>query len=189
MRSAMDLEHSFGPAYARGRLLKGTAAMRGDRRGRGRVGRDGGWRADAGDSVAGLLPAEGRRAAALWRAEGGGSRGAWRTTAERMAWLNREAAEFALYELDERSEELTPVDFRDTGNLDCKLVHAFSAEAALQRCRAGIDRIRACCRRTRAMGSSCGPAARGRWVCICMGWNLRGCGWALRREALRVAKR
>ena len=25
-RSAMDLEHSFGPAYARGRLLKGTAA-------------------------------------------------------------------------------------------------------------------------------------------------------------------
>ena len=26
MRSAMDLEHSFGPAYVRGRLLKGTAA-------------------------------------------------------------------------------------------------------------------------------------------------------------------
>src|ERR1700738_814013 len=26
MRAAMDLEHSFGPAYARGRLLKGTAA-------------------------------------------------------------------------------------------------------------------------------------------------------------------
>jgi len=25
-RSAMDLEHSFGPAYARGRLLRGTAA-------------------------------------------------------------------------------------------------------------------------------------------------------------------
>jgi len=26
LRSAMDLEHSFGPAYIRGRLLKGTAA-------------------------------------------------------------------------------------------------------------------------------------------------------------------
>ncbi len=26
MRSAMDLEHSFGPAYVRGRLLRGTAA-------------------------------------------------------------------------------------------------------------------------------------------------------------------
>ena len=26
LRSAMDLEHSFGPAYVRGRLLKGTAA-------------------------------------------------------------------------------------------------------------------------------------------------------------------
>ena len=26
MRSAMDLEHSFGPAYVRGHLLRGTAA-------------------------------------------------------------------------------------------------------------------------------------------------------------------
>ena len=26
LRSAMDLEHSFGPAYVRGRLLSGTAA-------------------------------------------------------------------------------------------------------------------------------------------------------------------
>jgi hypothetical protein len=26
LRSAMDLEHSFGPAYVRGRLLRGTAA-------------------------------------------------------------------------------------------------------------------------------------------------------------------
>ena len=67
--------------------------------------------------------------------------GAWRTTAERMAWLNHAAADFQLFTLDERSEELTPVDFRDTGNLESRLVHAFSAAAAIERCQAGIDRL------------------------------------------------
>ena len=67
--------------------------------------------------------------------------GAWRTTAERMAWLNHAAADFQLFTLDERSEELAPVDFRDTGNLQSRLVHAFSAAAAIERCQAGIDRL------------------------------------------------
>ncbi|MGA2848469.1 MAG: hypothetical protein ABSE46_05710, partial [Terracidiphilus sp.] len=67
--------------------------------------------------------------------------GAWRTTAERMAWLNHKAADFQLYTLDERSEELTAVDYRDTGNLDARLVHAFDADAAIERCEAGIDRL------------------------------------------------
>jgi hypothetical protein len=67
--------------------------------------------------------------------------GAWRTTAERMAWLNHAAADFQLFALDERSEELTLVDFRDIGNLDSRLVHAFSSGAALERCRSGIDRL------------------------------------------------
>jgi hypothetical protein len=67
--------------------------------------------------------------------------GAWRTTAERMAWLNHAAANFELYTLDERSEELTAVDFRDTGNLESRLVHAFSAAAAIERCQGGLDKI------------------------------------------------
>jgi hypothetical protein len=66
--------------------------------------------------------------------------GAQRTTAERMAWLNH-AAEFELYTLDERSEELAPVDVRDGGNLESRLVHAFSAQAAIERCRDGLDRL------------------------------------------------
>jgi hypothetical protein len=33
------------------------------------------------------------------------------------------------------------VDFRDTGNLESRLVHAFSAAAAIERCQAGIDRL------------------------------------------------
>jgi hypothetical protein len=60
-----------------------------------------------------------------------------------MAWLNHAAANFELYMLDDRSEELTQVDFRDTGNLESRLVHAYSADAALERCRAGVDQLMA----------------------------------------------
>lgn len=141
MRSAMDLEHSFGPAYVRGRLLRGTAA-------------DaviGVGQAESGAMVDGVLTL-----GILWldycRQHGDGRRhfgglkvvvpaGARRTTGERMAWLNHAAAEFQLFTLDEHSEELVEVDFRDTGNLESRLVHAFSAAAAIERCRAGIDRL------------------------------------------------
>ena len=143
LRSAMDLEHSFGPAYVRGRLLKGTVA----------------------DAIIGVGEAEPAAIVdgvltlgVLWldycrqRAEGrrhfGGLKvvvptGAWRTTAERMAWMNHAAAEFQLFTLDERSEDLVQVDFRDTGNLESRLVHAFSTTAAIERCREGLDRLMA----------------------------------------------
>ncbi len=142
-RSAMDLEHSFGPAYVRGRLFQGPSA----------------------DAVIGVSQAESAAMidgvltlGVLWldhcrqhadtRHHFGGLKvvvpaGAWRTTAERMAWLNHAAARFVLYTLDERSEELAPVDYRDTGNLESRLVHAFSAAAALERCQSGIDSLMA----------------------------------------------
>ena len=141
LRSAMDLEHSFGPAYVRGRLLKGTAAD-------AVIGVSA---AESGAMVDGILTL-----GILWldhcRQKSDGRRhfgglkvivpnGAWRTTAERMAWLNHGAAEFQLFTLDERSEELEQVDFRDTGNLDSRLVHAFSSVAAIERCGAGIARL------------------------------------------------
>jgi hypothetical protein len=141
LRSAMDLEHSFGPAYVRGRLLRGTAA----------------------DAVIGVSEAESAAMVdgiltlgILWldhcrqhrdaRRHFGGLKvivpaGAWRTTAERMAWMNHAAADFQLFTLEERSEELEPVDFRDTGNLESRLVHAYSSTAAIERCQAGIDRL------------------------------------------------
>jgi len=140
-RSAMDLEHSFGPAYVRGRLLRGTAA----------------------DAVIGVSEAESAATidgvltlGILWldycrqhsdgRRHFGGLKvivpaGAWRTTAERMAWLNQTTADFQLFTLDARSEELAPADFRDTGNLESRLVHAFSPTAAIERCQSGIDRL------------------------------------------------
>jgi hypothetical protein len=141
LRSAMDLEHSFGPAYVRGRLLRGTCA----------------------DAVIGVGQAESAAMVdgvltlgILWldhcRQKGDARRhfgglkvivpdGAWRTTAERMAWLNHAAADFQLFTLDERSEELTAIDFRDTGNLESRLVHAFSAAAAIERCQDGVRRL------------------------------------------------
>ncbi len=56
-RSAMDLEHSFGPAYVRGRLLKGTSGGSGHRRQRGGVVGNHRRRSDPRNSVARLLPA------------------------------------------------------------------------------------------------------------------------------------
>jgi hypothetical protein len=140
-RSAMDLEHSFGPAYVRGRLLKGTAAEA----------VIGVAEAEPGALVDGILTL-----GILWldycrqhgdaRRHFGGLKvivpeGAWRTTAERMAWLNHGAARFELYTLNERSEELIQIDWRDTGNLQSMLVHAYSSSAAVDRCRQGLDRL------------------------------------------------
>jgi hypothetical protein len=143
LRSAMDLEHSFGPAYVRGRLLRGTAAE-------AIIGVSEAESADVVEGVLtlGILWLDYCRQKSEGRRHFGGLKvivpaGAWRTTAERMAWLNHAAAEFQLFTLDERSEELTLVDFRDTGNLESRLVHAFSASAATERCGEGIDRLMA----------------------------------------------
>jgi len=137
----MDLEHSFGPAYVRGHLLKGTAAEA----------VIGVGESESASMIDGVLTL-----GILWldhcRRHGDGRRhfgglkvivpaGTWRTTAERMAWLNHAAADFQLFTLDERSEELAEVDFRDTGNLDSRLVHAFSAEAAIERSQDGVARL------------------------------------------------
>jgi hypothetical protein len=141
MRSAMDLEHSFSPAYVRGRLLRGTAAD-------AVIGVS---QAESGAIVDGILTL-----GVLWldycrqhgdaRRHFGGLKvivppGAWRTTAERMAWLNHGAGSFELYTLDERSEELAAIDYRDIGNVASRLVHAFLPEGAIERCRAGLDRL------------------------------------------------
>ena len=140
-RSAMDLEHSFGPAYVRGRLLKGTSA----------IAVIGVSQAESSAIIDGVLTL-----GVLWldycrqhtnaRRHFGGLKvivpaGNWRTTAERMAWLNHAAADFQLFTLDERSEELEAVDFRDTGNIESRLVRAFSPSAALERCQPAIDRL------------------------------------------------
>jgi hypothetical protein len=141
LRSAMDLEHSFGPAYTRGHLLRGTAAQ-------AIIGVSEAESASTIDGILtlGILWLDHCRQKADARRHFGGlkvivPKNAFRTAAERMAWLNHAAADFQLFTLDERGEELEPVDFRDSGNQTARLMHAFSTEAALERCQPGIDRI------------------------------------------------
>ncbi len=149
-RTATDLEHSFGPAYVRGSLVRGPAAeaVIG-------VGSDESSAMVDGILTLGLLWLDHCRERSVQRVgRGEGSRhfeglkvivpeGAWRTTAERMAWLNRGAAKFQLFTLDERSEELVEIDFQDTGNAESRLVHAFDAGLARERAALGMSRVMA----------------------------------------------
>ena len=141
LRSAMDLEHSFGPAYIRGRMLRGTAAE-------AIIGVSNTESATTIDGILtlGILWLDHCRQKSDARRHFGGlkvivPRGSERTTAERMAWLNHAAADFQLFTLDERSEELESVDFRDRGNQTARLMHAFSPQAALERCRSSIGKL------------------------------------------------
>ena len=52
---------------------------------------------------------------------------------ERMANLNRGAAKWSLFELDERHDALQEIDCSDRGNVATRLVHATNEAAALER--------------------------------------------------------
>jgi hypothetical protein len=60
---------------------------------------------------------------------------------ERMANLNRDAAKWSLFELDERHDALVEVDCADRGNVATRLVHAADDEAARERFRESIVRV------------------------------------------------
>src|ERR1035438_1900313 len=60
---------------------------------------------------------------------------------ERMANLNRAAAKWSLFELDERHDALVEIDCTDRGNVATRLVHATNETAALARFAESIARI------------------------------------------------
>ena len=60
-----------------------------------------------------------------------------------MANLNRSAAKWSLYELDERHDALVEIDCSDRGNVSTRLVHATNETAALERFAESIARIHA----------------------------------------------
>ncbi len=124
LRTAMDLEKSFGPAYARGSLVKGQQA----------------WvviavnEEETPATVDGILTL-----GILWlddcRSKGDGRRvyhglkvivprGMGALTASRMAWLNERAAQWELWELNQKTEELEQREPGDHGNLATRLLHA-----------------------------------------------------------------
>ncbi|HXB62030.1 MAG TPA: hypothetical protein VNU94_04170, partial [Acidobacteriaceae bacterium] len=141
-RSAMDLERSFGPAYARGTLVRGQNA----------------WAVIAVNAEETQATIDGiATLGILWlagcRERGDGKRlfqglrvivprGASALTLSRLAWLNPNAAQWELWELDERSEELTQRDLADQGNLKTKLLHAPNVAAAQERFAVSTARVR-----------------------------------------------
>lgn len=132
-RTAMDLEKSFGPAYARGSLVQGQKA----------------WAVIAVNeeetqaTVDGILTL-----GILWlhycRESGDGRRvyqglklivprGMAVLTLSRLAWLHPGAAQWELWELDQKNEELEQRDASDHGNLTTRLLHAPNETAAQER--------------------------------------------------------
>ncbi len=143
LRTAMDLERSFGPAYARGMLVRGSSAW-------AVIGVNG---EESQALVDGVLTL-----GALWlhhcREKAGGRRiveglrvivprGKSAVTASRMAWMSERAAKWELYELDEKNEELFLRDHESQGNLDSRLIHAPNTSAAQERFQPAVERVRA----------------------------------------------
>jgi hypothetical protein len=143
LRTAMDLERSFGPSYARGTLVCGNSA----------------WALIAVNTeesqslVDGILTL-----GVLWlhycREQSGGRRlveglrvivprGRSAVTAARMAWMNARAAKWELYELDEKTEELYQREYNDQGNFESRLVHAPNTGAAEERFQSAIQCVQA----------------------------------------------
>ncbi|MEO6829435.1 MAG: hypothetical protein ABI164_06460 [Acidobacteriaceae bacterium] len=143
LRTAMDLERSFGPAYARGMLVRGSSA----------------WAVIAinGEESQALIDGA-LTLGVLWlhhcREQSGGRRvveglrlilprGKSSVIAARLRWMNRRAANWELYELDEKTEELYLRDPESQGNLDSHLIHAPNTAAAQDRFFPAIERVRA----------------------------------------------
>ena len=145
-RTAMDLEKSFGPAYARGSLVHGNQA----------------WAVIAVNAEETQTTVDGiLTLGVLWLAhcrETSGDRRPWRQyrglrmivprgmatlTASRLAWMNRDAAQWELWEFDEKTEEMEQRDAADHGNLTTRLIHAPNEAAARERFAEAAARVMA----------------------------------------------
>ncbi len=142
-RTSMDLERSFGPAYARGVLTKGTQA----------------WAAIAVNQEETQATVDGvLTLGVLWlavcRENAGGRRlfqglkviaprGMETLTLSRLAWMNTDAAHWELWAFDEDTEELVQRDPADHGNLLTRLIHAPNQTAAQERFAESAARVMA----------------------------------------------
>jgi hypothetical protein len=142
LSTAMDLERSFGPIYARGLLRQGQSgfALLGVNSQETQGSIDAAltfgilWLNACRQAQAGKLVVEGLKMflpigkSALVR--------------ERMAQLNRSTAKWQLYELDEREDNLKEIDVSDCGNVATRLVRAVDESAAQERFASEIGTVR-----------------------------------------------
>jgi len=140
-RTAMDLEKSFGPAYARGSLVKGNQAFAviavNDQESQTTI---------DGILTLGILWLQACREQASGRRLYQGLKlilpqGTSQLTLSRLAWLNPDAAQWHLYELDPATEDLTQLDPTDQGNLRSRLIHHPDETAASARFSTAIAQI------------------------------------------------
>ena len=142
LTSAADLDKSFSPVYCRGVQRRGRAAF-------ALFGVNGGEMQSAIDGALtfALLWLQNLREKESGRAVVEGARlivppGRGAVVRERMAHLDRGAAKFELYELDERDRALVPLDCDDRGNIATRLVRNPDAAAAYERFASEIARVR-----------------------------------------------
>ena len=141
LTTAIDLEKSFGPIYARGALRKGQTAFAilGVNAAETQASIDAAltfgilWLEVCRQSSAGKFLVEGLH---LFVPHGCSA-----LVRERMANLNPAAAKWSLFELDERHDALVEIDCTDRGNVATRLVHATNETAARERFAESIVRI------------------------------------------------
>ena len=142
LSSAMDLERSFGPIYARGLLRQGQGAFAvlGVNQQETQASIDAAltfailWMNACREAQDGKVIVEGLK---LFVPAGTAA-----LTRERMAHLNQEAAKWQLYELAERGESLREIDCGDRGNIATRLVHCTDETAARERFAESIAHMR-----------------------------------------------
>jgi hypothetical protein len=143
LTSSMDLEHSFGPIYARGLLRQGQSgfAVLGANGQETQGSIDAAltfailWLDSCRRTQAGKLVIEGLK---LFVPPGSSS-----LTRERMAHLNPQAAKWQLYEFEERDDNLKELDISDRGNVATRLVHSTNETAAHERFATSIAQVHA----------------------------------------------
>jgi hypothetical protein len=133
LTSGVDLEKSFGPIYARGVVRKGRSAFAvlGVNAQETQASIDAAltfgilWLDVCRQTQTTNLLLEGLK---MFVPSGTSA-----LARERMANLNRDAAKWLLYELDERHDALIEIDCSDRGNVATHLVHAVDDRAARER--------------------------------------------------------
>ncbi len=145
MSSAMNLERSFSPIYTRGLLRRGQSgfAVLGVNGQETQASIDASltfgilWLDHCRQANPAKLHVEGLKLflPPLTSA----------VVAERVAHLNREAARWQLYELDERDEVVREIDWADRGNLATRLVRCPDEHAARERFAEAIQSVRSLC--------------------------------------------
>jgi hypothetical protein len=143
LTTAIDLEKSFGPIYARGLLRQGRSAFAvlGVNTSETQASIDASltfgilWLEASRQASAGKYLVEGLNVFV--------PHGCSALVRERMANLNRATAKWSLFELDERHDVLQQMDCTDRGNVATRLVHATNEAAALERFADSIARIQA----------------------------------------------